>query len=343
MLDVAAAYRAQCAAEGRGEQPAGHAVKLAALLLHAAARYALWAAGQTPEYVPPLTRPVHTLVDALHNALEAHGDDASGVPGTSYALEPAPLPAAAPRTPWRDAVALARASAALEARLHAALCALQADPPQRVCLAVVHGPSLHFARAMSFWTLDAAIPPPSPSAARDSPASEAQRRKTSALLERKLVRHCMMCEALQGTPVPPGPTRFLLYAPHTLRVPGWTPRAHWNVAPPSEVDAQDDAEAAASDAEDDADAAGQGAQGQGDGARAAQDTPPPRVSRMQLPAALDCRRRARASFQPRAKRVVPQSHLVVHGGLDTAGREARHVWFECEVVVRGVAEFRALA
>lgn len=49
VLEVHQGLTAQWAHEQGGKEPEGHTVKVAALLLHAAVRYTLWATGQTPE------------------------------------------------------------------------------------------------------------------------------------------------------------------------------------------------------------------------------------------------------------------------------------------------------
>ncbi|WFC94558.1 hypothetical protein MBRA1_001190 [Malassezia brasiliensis] len=235
MLDVQPTLAAQHAAEIRGEQPQGHTVKLVALLLHACVRYALWAAGQVPA-------PLDAVVQELSYLLPDGAHDAPEVAQTSYTLDIVePARRRPPRGPLRHAIALAQASADLEARLYAALRALQHHTPDQLQLAIVHGPSLHFARAIWFWTLDAGVPPPTASDAHDTAARKAQRKKTSSLLERKLIRHCMVHDALQGPSLVPCPTRVLLYAPHTLRVPGWTPRPHFKATIPPQSD--EDAEA----------------------------------------------------------------------------------------------------
>ncbi|WFD46769.1 hypothetical protein GLX27_001410 [Malassezia furfur] len=67
----------------------------------------------------------------------------------------------------------------------------------------------------------------------------------------------------------------------------------------------------------------------------------PRTTRMQLPdLALQCRRTP-TRFAPRTKSLAPQAHVVLHGDLRSVQPcQERHVWFECDVVLRGVAEFR---
>lgn len=55
-LEVHGVLQAQWEREARGEQAAGHLVKVLSLFAHAAVRYALWAAGQVPEYVVLLTQ-----------------------------------------------------------------------------------------------------------------------------------------------------------------------------------------------------------------------------------------------------------------------------------------------
>ena len=264
---------------------------------------------------------------------------ATEVAQTSYSLDiMQPARRVPPRGPLRHAVALAQASADLEARLYAALRALQHETPDQLQLAIVHGPSLHFSRATWFWTLDTGIPPPSASDAHDTAARQTQRKKTSALLERKLIRHCMMHEALQGPSLAPCPTRVLLYAPHTLRVPGWTPRPHYKATIPPESDLEADIdEVDEVDEVDDAMDETSASHG---------SSPPPsrhapRTTRMQLPdLALQCRRTP-TRFAPRTKSLAPQAHVVLHGDLRSVQPcQERHVWFACDVVLRGVAEFR---
>lgn len=259
--------------------------------------------------------------------------DAPEVAQTSYTLELVqPARRTPPRGPLRHVLALAQASADLEARLYAALHALQHDTPDQLQLAIVHGPSLHFARATWFWTVDAGIPRPTASDAHDTAARAAQRKKTSAMLERKLIRHCMIHDTLQGPSLAPCPTRILLYAPHTLRVPGWTPRPHYKATIPpqsdQEADAQEDDEAMDETSTSHV-------------APPPSSRPAPRTSRMQLSdLAIQCRRTP-AHFAPRTKRLAPQAHVVLHGGLRSVQpRQERHVWFECDVVLDGVAEFR---
>lgn len=258
-------------------------------------------------------------------ALDEQGEDAEVlVPAVSYAVNGA-VPGDVPRG-IRDArlraiVELVHASTQLEAQLYGAFASIQNNAPHLVHLAVVHGASLHFAKAVWVWSLEDVLAP-APSHASDSPAAETQRKKVAALLERKLVRHCMMHEAMQERSVPIGPTRILLHAPRTLRAPGWTPRPHWHMpledAPPPEE------EEAMEEVDEEADAA-----------PPANDTPE-RVSRMHLPTSTINRRHVRTSLvRPRAARRSAPTQLFVQGGL-SAALASDHVWFECQNVLRGV-------
>lgn len=267
-----------------------------------------------------LTRPLETLAEQVRGVLEEDG----AVPLVSYGVAPHVDAYAWPSvqgTPTlRAALALLRASAGVEQRLHAAMHALQDDPPEVVHVAVVYGTSLHFAQSTWIWSLHGGIPPHSHSPAHDTDACKRQRKKTVSLFERKLIRSCMAHESLHGTHRPAGRTRILLYAPPTLRLPGWTPRPHWNVAlcteRPEPVQAEDappsEAEPPARDA-------------------------PLRTSRMALSAAAMGQRAVRTSHrQPRGPRRAPPAQLWMEGGLGAGTAAAGHVWFECEAVLFGV-------
>ncbi|WFD40033.1 uncharacterized protein MJAP1_003015 [Malassezia japonica] len=181
-LEVQGVLQAQWEREARGEQASGHLIKVLSLFAHAAVRYALWAAGQVPE-------PLDTLALHARYALDEQGEDAEVlVPAVSYAVNGA-VPGDVPRG-IRDArlraiVELVHASTQLEAQLYGAFASIQNDAPHLVHLAVVHGASLHFAKAVWVWSLEDVLAP-APSHASDSPAAETQRKKVAALLERKL-------------------------------------------------------------------------------------------------------------------------------------------------------------
>lgn len=272
-----------------------------------------------------LPRPLDTLALHARYALDEQGEDAEAlVPAVSYGVYGA-VPGDVPRG-IRDArlraiVELVHVSAQLEAQLYGAFASIQNDAPHLVHLAVVHGASLHFAKAVWVWSLEDVLAP-APSNTPDSPAAETQRKKVAVLLERKLVRHCMMHEAMQERSVPIGPTRILLHAPRTLRASGWTPRPHWHVPlddapPPEEEEAMDKVD-------DEADAV-----------PAVHDTPV-RVSRMHLPTSAIGRRHVRTSLvRPRTARRSAPTQLFVQGGL-SAALASDHVWFECQSVLRGV-------
>ncbi|WFD30061.1 hypothetical protein MSPP1_001075 [Malassezia sp. CBS 17886] len=198
-------------------QPPGHAAKLTALLLHALVRHVLWTHGQVP-------RPMGVLAREAGEQRAAAPVPSPAPPAPSYAVQPAPVQL--PRRVPREVRALFE-DAALETHIHAALVAQSASPPATLELAIVTGSSLHFPQHILFVAVRGALVP-TDTIGLDTDEMQARRKKTGALLERRLVRYLLGDGApALGDAMKPMQTRsFYHLANMTFNIPANTGQSY---------------------------------------------------------------------------------------------------------------------
>lgn len=332
-LDVSSLWQTQWNREANenGDQPSGHVVKLASLLASTALRHVLWTQGQVPAYVLSsvlhFSRPFSTIENGLYQYLDNTGLGDFIAP-MSFALDlheasHRPRLARMDRS-WMPVYRALEASNRIESRIHN-LFKLLSQPdtpmPSSLRIAFVTGQSLLFPQSIFVIQLEHMISL-GKNVIEESEDTEKRRRKVSAMLERRFVRHCMEHDLLPLGSTPISRTRILVLAPSTTRIPGWTPRPHWTLPTASSKGEPSDSPLPPS----------------------AYDTHAPTVntseprSRMSLRSQrlLSQQRVSRTPLPRRARVRAKPVYLKLEGGLASPTHvSARDIWFECDTLVSG--------